>query len=150
MDFEARERKAAHESGELEPRSKTKFCDYFPEWIESYSGLTSRGFSETTRPECRRPIVAYAVPAWKGKRLSDIERGDVRRLMIQVIALTPGGLLSKLQRQTITGTSCPRVIVPKCATRLKAGSQPQHLPLVEDEVAGCPSQIAEEIRAIQP
>lgn len=28
---EARQRKAAHESGELEPRSKTKFGDYFPE-----------------------------------------------------------------------------------------------------------------------
>lgn len=79
---EARQRKASHESGELEPRSKTKFGDYFPEWIESYSGLTSRGFSETTRPEYRRPIDSYAMPAWKNKRLSDIERGDVRRLFM--------------------------------------------------------------------
>lgn len=79
---EARSRKAAHESGEIEPRSKTKFGDYFPEWIESYSGLTSRGFSETTRPEYRRPIVAYAIPAWKERRLSDIERADVRRLFM--------------------------------------------------------------------
>lgn len=81
---EARARKAAHESGELEPRSKTKFGDYFPEWIESYSGLTSRGFSETTRPEYRRPIDAYAMPAWKGRRLSDIERADVRRLFMSM------------------------------------------------------------------
>lgn len=79
---EARERKAAHESGEIEPRSKAKFGDYFPEWIESYSGLTSRGFSETTRPEYRRPIDVYAMPAWKGKRLSDIDRADVRRLFM--------------------------------------------------------------------
>ncbi len=79
---EARQRKASHESGDLEPRSKTKFGDYFPEWIESYSGLTSRGFSETTRPEYRRPIDNYAMPAWKNKRLSDIERGDVRRLFM--------------------------------------------------------------------
>jgi integrase len=81
---EARARKAAHESGELEPRSKTKFGDYFPEWIETYSGLTSRGFSETTRPEYRRPIDAYAMPAWKGKRLSDVERADVRRLFMSM------------------------------------------------------------------
>lgn len=79
---EARERKAAHESGEIEPRSKAKFGDYFPELIESYSGLTSRGFSETTRPEYRRPIDVYAMPAWKGKRLSDIDRADVRRLFM--------------------------------------------------------------------
>jgi integrase len=81
---EARQRKAAHESGELEPRSKTKFGDYSPEWIESYSGLTSRGFSETTRPEYRRPIAAYAMPVWKNRRLSDIERGDVRRLFMSL------------------------------------------------------------------
>jgi integrase len=81
---EARSRKAAHESGELEPHTKTKFGDYFPEWIESFSGLTSRGFSETTRPEYRRPIVAYAMPIWKKKRLSEIERADVRRLFMSM------------------------------------------------------------------
>lgn len=81
---EARERKSAHESGEIEPPSKTKFGDYFPEWIEAYSGLTSRGFSETTRPEYRRPIAMHAMPTWKGKRLSDIERADVRRLFMSL------------------------------------------------------------------
>jgi integrase len=81
---EARQRRAAHESGELEPRQKTKFGDYFPEWIETYSGSTSRGFSETTRPEYRRPIAAYAMPVWKNKGLSDIKRGDVRRLFMSL------------------------------------------------------------------
>lgn len=81
---EAREKKAAYESEEVQPPSKARFGDYFPEWIESFSGLTSRGFSETTRPEYRRPIAAYAMPVWKGKRLSEIERGDVRRLFMSM------------------------------------------------------------------
>lgn len=81
---EAREKKVAHESGELQPPSKTKFGDYFPEWIENFSGLTSRGFSETTRPEYRRPITVYAMPIWKAKKLSDIDRADVRQLFMSM------------------------------------------------------------------
>ena len=81
---EARAKKAAHESGELQPPSKTKFGDYFPDWIENFSGLTSRGFSETTRPEYRRPIATYAMPIWKGEKLSDIDRGEVRRLFMSM------------------------------------------------------------------
>lgn len=46
----------------------------------SYSGLTSRGFSETTRPEYDRSIRAHAVEAWRGVKLAEIEPGDVRRL----------------------------------------------------------------------
>ena len=34
---EARQRKAAHESGEVEPRSKTKFGDYFQVSIKQFS-----------------------------------------------------------------------------------------------------------------
>lgn len=81
---EARAKKAAHESGESQPPSKTKFGDYFPEWIENFSGLTSRGFSETTRPEYRRPIAVYAMPIWKAKKLSDIDRADVRQLFMSM------------------------------------------------------------------
>jgi hypothetical protein len=42
--------------------SKIRFGDYFSEWIETYAGRTARGFSETTRPEYRRPIEAHAIP----------------------------------------------------------------------------------------
>jgi hypothetical protein len=44
----------------------------------------AKWFSETTRPEYRRPIAAYAMPVWKSKRLSDIERRDVRRLFMSL------------------------------------------------------------------
>lgn len=77
---EAREAKGSRSAGERWPRSRVKFIDYFEEWIESYAGRTSRGFSETTRPEYRRPITTHALPRWKSWRLSEIEPADVRDL----------------------------------------------------------------------
>jgi integrase len=77
---EAKERKSGKEVDDSRPKSKIRFGEYFPSWIESYSGLTSRGFSETTRPEYRRPIEAYALPRWRTWKLTDIESGDLREL----------------------------------------------------------------------
>jgi integrase len=77
---EAREAKGSREAGEKRPTSKVGFADYFEEWIESYAGRTARGFSETTRPEYRRPIEAHAVPKWGTWKLADVEPADVRDL----------------------------------------------------------------------
>ena len=77
---QACERKSGTKSGKGRPKSKIRFGSYFPTWIESYAGLTSRGFSETTRPEYRRPIEKHALPRWRNWRLVEIESGDVREL----------------------------------------------------------------------
>jgi integrase len=77
---EAREAKGERQAGERRPASRTGFEDYFREWIETFAGLTSRGFSETTRPEYRRPIEAHVLPRWRTWRLADVEPADVRDL----------------------------------------------------------------------
>jgi integrase len=77
---EAREARGGRDAGDRRPTSRIRFEDYFSEWIESYAGRTSRGFSETTRPEYRRPIEQHAIPKWKGWRLTEVEPGDVRDL----------------------------------------------------------------------
>jgi integrase len=77
---EAREQKALRATVDSRPASRSRFGDYFPKWIETYAGLTNRGFSETTRPEYRRPIANYAMPRWKGMKLDAIEPSDVREL----------------------------------------------------------------------
>lgn len=81
---EAREAKGKRTAGDKRPRSRVRFGDYFVEWIETYAGRTSRGFSETTRPEYRRPIEAHALPRWKTWKLTDIEPADVRDLFGQM------------------------------------------------------------------
>ena len=77
---EARKAKGGREAGDKRPTSKVGFENYFAEWIESYAGRTARGFSETTRPEYRRPIEAHAVPAWSTWKLAEVEPADVRDL----------------------------------------------------------------------
>lgn len=77
---EAREKKGSRQSGERRPVAKVLFGTYFASWIKGYVGRTSRGFSETTRPEYKRPIKAHALPQWKTWKLAEVEPGDVREL----------------------------------------------------------------------
>lgn len=77
---EARERKGERDAGDRRPVSKVRFGPYFEGWIKSYGGRTSRGFSETTRPEYERPIRAHALDRWAGWKLAEVEAGDVREL----------------------------------------------------------------------
>jgi integrase len=77
---EAREAKGTRDGGDKRPTSRVLFGDYFAEWIESYAGRTARGFSETTRPEYRRPIEQHAIPTWKRWKLAEVEAADVRDL----------------------------------------------------------------------
>lgn len=77
---EARAAKGSREAGERRPTSKRLLGDYFEEWIDSYAGRTARGFSETTRPEYRRPIEAYALRRWSTWRLAEVEPADAREL----------------------------------------------------------------------
>jgi integrase len=77
---EAREAQGGRKAGDKRPMSKVRFGDYFGEWIESYTGRTARGFSETTRPEYRRPIEAHAIPKWGAWKLAEVEPADVREL----------------------------------------------------------------------
>ncbi len=77
---EASEAQGDRKAGDRRPTSKISFEDYFAEWIDSYAGRTARGFSETTRPEYRRPIEAHAIPKWGTWRLAEVEPADVREL----------------------------------------------------------------------
>jgi integrase len=81
---EAREAKAQRAAGDKRPVAKVRFESYFDEWIETYAGRTARGFSETTRPEYRRPIETYALPRWRAWKLAEIEPADVRELFGQM------------------------------------------------------------------
>jgi integrase len=77
---EAREAKAARQSGDRRPTSRIGFEDYFERWIESYSGRTARGFTDSSRDSYRYPIESHALPVWRSWRLAEIEPVDVRDL----------------------------------------------------------------------
>jgi integrase len=53
---------------------------YFAEWIETYSGRTSRGLSDRSRSLYRRAIKERVTGEWGTWRLEEVEPVDVRRL----------------------------------------------------------------------
>ena len=79
---EAREAKARRTAGDRRPQVRVHFEDYFDRWID-HSGRTQRGFSETTRPEYRRPIEQHVLGRWGSWPLSEVEPGDVRDLFAE-------------------------------------------------------------------
>src|SRR5687768_10164285 len=78
---EAREAKGQKDAGERTPASRAKFEDYANEWLETYSGRTNRGLSESTRSDYKRSLDSYVIPFFKNYRLSEIEPTDVRKFV---------------------------------------------------------------------
>jgi integrase len=66
------------ERGDYHERSRETFASYAPSWIETYTGRTSRGVSETTKKDYRRRLEQDAIPFFGRMRLSEIEPQDVK------------------------------------------------------------------------
>lgn len=64
--------------GEYRERSRETFASYAASWIETYTGRTARGVSETTRDDYRRRLEQDAIPFFNQTRLSEIEPQDVK------------------------------------------------------------------------
>ena len=77
---EAREAKGNRDAGDSRPTSRIILGDYFEEWIETYSGRTSRGLAERSRELYRRSAKDYCLKRWGTWKLADVEPTDVRQL----------------------------------------------------------------------
>lgn len=77
---EAREAKGSRNAGDSRPTARVVLGDYFEEWIQSYSGRTSRGLSERSRELYRRSARDHFLGRWRTWKLADVEPTDVRQL----------------------------------------------------------------------
>ncbi|HEY2055863.1 MAG TPA: site-specific integrase [Solirubrobacterales bacterium] len=77
---EAREAQGKRRAGDSRPSSRITVEAYFCDWIETYEGRTTRGFSETSRSLYRRAIEDHALPTWRTWKLSEVEPAEVRAL----------------------------------------------------------------------
>lgn len=75
---EAREAKGKRQAGDRRPASRELFEDHVRQWLDTYRGRTSRGFSENARATYRRDLEHWAIPYFRGCRLEEIEPPDVR------------------------------------------------------------------------
>jgi integrase len=83
--------------GEYRTVSNVTFADYWPQWIDNYSGRTARGFRENTRAEYRRDLEREAAPYFGRMRLAEIEPQHVKRWLS---SLATRGLAQSTIRST--------------------------------------------------
>jgi integrase len=87
---EARDLKSALRAdiarGEYRALSRVTFAEYASEWLESYTGRTSRGVREATLRDYRRVMEKRAIPFFARLRLAEIEPRDVKRYVTSVAA----------------------------------------------------------------
>ena len=80
---EARELKASLTTdvnrGEYRTASKATFADHWSQWIDNYSGRTTRGFRESTRAEYRRDLEKDALPFFGRIKLAEIEPQHIKQ-----------------------------------------------------------------------
>jgi integrase len=74
----------AIERGEFRERSRDTFASYAAVWVETYTGRTGRGISESTRKEYRRALDRHAVPFFGRMRLGEIEPQDVKAYVLEL------------------------------------------------------------------
>ena len=95
---EALEAKNNRQGGDRRPTTRQSFEDYARDWIKGYQGRTDRGFSPTSRRDYERALEQYAIPFFRGWRLADIRRPDVRRLVrhLEEQELSPASVVKNL------------------------------------------------------
>jgi integrase len=69
----------------VDPGTSVPFDKYAREWIDNYRGRTKRRFSdEDTRAAYRDALERFAIPHFGSRKLRDITRGDVRKLITKM------------------------------------------------------------------
>lgn len=72
--------------GEFHPEARITFAEYARQWVDTYSGRTSRGLRDETRADYRKRLEQDAIPHLGRMRLSAITAADVRGLVQHVAA----------------------------------------------------------------
>ena len=123
--------------------SNVRFADYWPEWIATYGGRTSRGFRENTRTEYKRDLEREAAPYFGRMRLAEIEPQHIKRWLLSLAArglaqstirstFAPvrAMLADAAEEGTIRGNPAAGVRIPATAK----GTEQKRKALTDDEV----------------
>ncbi|MGO9790531.1 MAG: tyrosine-type recombinase/integrase [Solirubrobacteraceae bacterium] len=106
---EARRAKAQRDTG-AKPASEERFEVYAEKWLSAYEGRTARGLAPTTRADYEYLIRAYAIPYFKGMKLGEIGRADVKAYVKHLSTIKP----KKRQRNAtrLSPASIRRILCP--------------------------------------
>jgi integrase len=83
---EARAFKARADAGLEKPTSRERFEDYAREWLTTYRGRTGKGIKARTLKGYERDTRLHTLPYFRGFKLAEIERRDVKRFYAKLDA----------------------------------------------------------------
>jgi integrase len=141
--------------GEYRALSKVTFAEYAPEWIDSYTGRTSRGIRPETLADYRSDLARIAVPFFGRMQLSAIEPRDIKRLAAQLAAsgLSPGSVRNALAPvRAMLATAFEEGLIrsnPSAGLRIaqrveENGNEPQAKALAEEELRTLLDEVPDE------
>src|SRR4051794_4891725 len=70
--------------GERRAVKAIAFDAYAIEWIDTYTGRTSKGLKQSTRDDYRRTLVNDAIPFFGRRALAEIEPRDIKQYAAKV------------------------------------------------------------------
>lgn len=106
---EARRAKAQRTAG-ARPTSREPFERYAGRWLVEYRGRTARGLSPSTRGAYRLIFETYVIPFFRGRRIGDIGRRDVKEFIDHLVELEPRHRQHGATR--LSGSTIRRIVAP--------------------------------------
>jgi len=83
---EARRAREQRAISQVSP-SRERFEDYAERWVAEYRGRTARGLAPSTRDAYALAMRTYVLPYFRGMRIGDIGRADVKRFIDHLAAI---------------------------------------------------------------
>lgn len=85
---EAKEAKAARDSGQR-PTSREPFERYAERWLDQYDGRNAGGLAPSTRESYAYMMRAFVIPFFRGTKLGDVDRPQVKRFIAHLSTVEP-------------------------------------------------------------
>lgn len=96
---------------------RERFESYVDRWLVEYRGRTAHGLAPSTREAYAWTMRVYVVPYFRGKRIGEIGRADVKRFITHLGAMTPRQRHKGATR--LAGSTVRTIITPpkRCSPR---------------------------------
>jgi integrase len=90
--------------------SRESFEDYAERWLVEYRGRTSRGLAPSTREAYAWTMRTWVIPYFRGMRLADVRRSDVKRFIDHLNSAKP--LQCQQGANRLTGSTIRKIVTP--------------------------------------
>jgi integrase len=90
--------------------SRERFEDYTERWLVEYRGRTSRGLAPSTREAYAWTMRTYVIPYFRGTRIGDLRRADVKRFIDHLASIKPRQPQQGVTR--LAGSTIRKILTP--------------------------------------